>query len=131
MKSDQQKVPLRSPSAPILDLENGSTPPPIPPPIHPRSPTATVRPNNAMMLHSRTLSMPLLAANQQPVTDEEPPPVPVHMRKPETSMAIKERRAGIHSVYGNVPLFRNTPPPLVNFQTYISLRHFNLILNHF
>nr|SVE83747.1 EOG090X08VB [Daphnia pulex] len=112
-QSDQQKVPLRSPSAPILDLENGSTPPPIPPPIHPRSPTATVRPNNAMMLHSRTLSMPLLAANQQPVTDEEPPPVPVHMRKPETSMAIKERRAGIHSVYGNVPLFRNTPPPLV------------------
>nr|SVE84350.1 EOG090X08VB [Daphnia pulex] len=112
-QSDQQKVPLRSPSAPILDLENGSTPPPIPPPIHPRSPTATVRPNNAMMLHSRTLSMPLLAANQQPVTDEEPPPVPVHMRKPETSLAIKERRAGIHSVYGNVPLFRNTPPPLV------------------
>nr|SVE87474.1 EOG090X08VB [Daphnia similis] len=117
-QSDQQKVdlkvPLRSPSAPILDLENGSTPPPIPPPIHPRSPTATVRPNNALMLHSRTLSMPLLAAaNQQSTMEEEPPPVPVHMRKPETSTAIKERRAGIHSVYGNVPLFRNTPPPLV------------------
>nr|SVE88734.1 EOG090X08VB [Daphnia sinensis]SVE89978.1 EOG090X08VB [Daphnia sinensis]SVE91859.1 EOG090X08VB [Daphnia sinensis] len=117
-QSDQQKVdlkvPLRSPSAPILDLENGPTPPPIPPPIHPRSPTATVRPNNALMLHSRTLSMPLLAAaNQQSTTEEEPPPVPVHMRKPETSTAIKERRAGIHSVYGNVPLFRNTPPPLV------------------
>nr|SVE71144.1 EOG090X08VB [Daphnia similis] len=116
-QSDQQKVdlkvPLRSPSAPIMDLENGSTPPPIPPPIHPRSPTATVRPNNALMLHSRTLSMPLLAANQQVATEEEPPPVPVHIRKPETSMAIKERRAGIHSVYGNVPLFRNTPPPLV------------------
>nr|CAG4639312.1 EOG090X08VB [Daphnia magna]SVE83164.1 EOG090X08VB [Daphnia magna] len=116
-QSDQQKVdlkvPLRSPSAPILDLENGSTPPPIPPPIHPRSPTATVRPNNALMLHSRTLSMPLLAANQLAATEEEPPPVPVHMRKPETSTAIKERRAGIHSVYGNVPLFRNTPPPLV------------------
>nr|SVE75222.1 EOG090X08VB [Daphnia dolichocephala] len=116
-QSEQQKVGLnihlRSPSAPILDLDSGSTPPPIPPPIHPRSPTATVRPNNALMLHSRTLSMPLLAANQQAVTEEEPPPVPVHMRKPETSMAIKERRAGIHSVYGNVPLFRNTPPPLV------------------
>lgn len=117
------KVPQRSPSAPILDLENGSTPPPIPPPIHPRSPTATVRPNNAM-LHSRTLSMPLLVANQPLVAlsnpqqqialaDEEPPPVPVHMRKPETSMAIKERRAGIHSVYGNVQLFRSTPPPQV------------------
>lgn len=57
--------------------------------------------------------MPLLAANQLAATEEEPPPVPVHMRKPETSTAIKERRAGIHSVYGNVPLFRNTPPPLV------------------
>ena len=67
------------------------------------------------MLHSRTLSMPLLGTNQQSGTDEEQPPVPVHMRKPEISMAIKERRAGIHSVYGNVPLFRNTPPPLVNF----------------
>nr|CAG4637145.1 EOG090X08VB [Ceriodaphnia reticulata]SVE73033.1 EOG090X08VB [Ceriodaphnia reticulata] len=113
-QSDQQKVDSkispRSPSAPILDLENGSTPPPIPPPIHPRSPTATVRPNNAM-LHSRTLSMPQLVPNQQNISDEEPPPIPVHMRKPETSMAIKERRAGIHSVYGNVPLFRNTPPP--------------------
>ena len=107
------KIPLRSPSAPILDLENGSTPPPIPPPIHPRSPTATVRPNNAM-LHSRTLSMPQLVPNQQNATDDEPPPIPVHMRKPETSMAIKERRAGIHSVYGDVPLFRNTPPPQVN-----------------
>nr|CAG4647186.1 EOG090X08VB [Megafenestra aurita]SVE92487.1 EOG090X08VB [Megafenestra aurita] len=115
-QSDQQKVeckiPQRSPSAPILDLENGPTPPPIPPPIHPRSPTATVRPNNAM-LHSRTLSMPQLVPNNLHVNDEEPPPIPVHMRKPETSMAIKERRAGIHSVYGNVPLFRNTPPPQV------------------
>nr|CAG4651112.1 EOG090X08VB [Simocephalus serrulatus]SVE94335.1 EOG090X08VB [Simocephalus serrulatus] len=115
-QSDQQKVdgklPQRSPSAPLLDLENGSTPPPIPPPIHPRSPTATVRPNNAM-LHSRTLSMPQLVPNQLHANEEEPPPIPVHMRKPETSMAIKERRAGIHSVYGNVPLFRNTPPPQV------------------
>nr|CAG4641826.1 EOG090X08VB [Eurycercus lamellatus] len=119
-QSDQQKiegkVPLRSPSAPILDLENGPTPPPVvscppPPPIHPRSPTATVRPNNAM-LHSRAISMPQLV-NQQQVIDEEPPPVPVHMRKPETSSAIKERRAGIHSVYGNVPIFRNTQPPQV------------------
>lgn len=107
------KLPQRSPSAPLLDLENGSTPPPIPPPIHPRSPTATVRPNNAM-LHSRTLSMPQLVPNQLHANEEEPPPIPVHMRKPETSMAIKERRAGIHSVYGNVPLFRNTPPPQVN-----------------
>jgi hypothetical protein len=52
--------------------------------------------------------MPQLAPNQQPVnSDEEPPPVPVHMRKPETVNAIKERRAGIHSVYGNVPIFKN------------------------
>jgi hypothetical protein len=72
--------------------------------------------------------MPLLAANQQPVTDEEPPPVPVHMRKPETSLAIKERRAGIHSVYGNVPLFRNTPPPLVNFQNLYCIEAFQSYL---
>lgn len=108
------KIPLRSPSAPILDLDSGLTSA-IPPPIHPRSPTtATVRPNNAAMLHSRTLSMPQLVPNQI-ISEEEPPPVPVHMRKQETSMAIKERRAGIHSVYGNVPLFRNTPPPQVCF----------------
>ena len=101
-------MPHRSPSAPILDLENSPTPPPVPPPIHPRSPTATVRPNNAM-LHSRAISMPQLAPNQQPVNSDEepPPPVPVHMRKPETVNAIKERRAGIHSVYGNVPIFKN------------------------
>lgn len=59
--------------------------------------------------------MPQLIENQQEGSEEEPPPIPVHMRKPETSNAIKERRAGIHSVYGNIPMFRNTPPPQVTF----------------
>lgn len=84
----------------------------VPPPVQPRSPTAAVKPNNAM-LHSRTLSMPHLISKNQVHSDEEPPPVPVHMRKSETSAAIRERRHGVQSVYGNVPLTRNTPPPQV------------------
>nr|CAG4640994.1 EOG090X08VB [Eulimnadia texana] len=75
--------PHRSPSAPILDIpDDPPTPPSIPPPVHPRSPTAAVRPNNAA-LHQRAISMPQL--------------------KPSEVARIRERRAGIHTVYGNVP----------------------------
>merc|ERR1712071_724935 len=100
------RLPERSPSAPVLDIDISG--PLVPPPIHPRSPTATVRPNNAM-LHSRAISLPQLAPNQHHQDEEPPPPVPVHMRKPETSTVIRERRAGIHSVYGNVQMLRNNP----------------------
>nr|CAG4648032.1 EOG090X08VB [Moina brachiata]SVE93101.1 EOG090X08VB [Moina brachiata] len=112
-QSDQQKDPKgqqRSPSAPLLDLENGTSQVLVPPPVQPRSPTATVRPNNAM-LHSRTISMPHLVPKHPTQSEEEPPPIPVHMRKSETAAAIRERRNGVQSVYGNVPLARNTPPP--------------------
>merc|ERR1712071_265719 len=101
------KLPERSPSAPVLDVERCSAPN-IPPPIHPRSPTATVRPNNAM-LHSRAISLPQLIANPPQEDGEPPPPVPVHMRKPDASSAIRERRAGVQSVYGNMQMLRNTP----------------------
>ena len=101
------KLPERSPSAPVLDVDRCSAPS-VPPPIHPRSPTAAVRPNNAM-LHSRAISLPQLIANPSQEDGEPPPPVPVHMRKPEASTAIRERRAGVQSVYGNMQMLRNTP----------------------
>nr|CAG4642622.1 EOG090X08VB [Evadne anonyx] len=101
------KLPERSPSAPVLDVDRCSVPN-IPPPIHPRSPTATVRPNNAM-LHSRAISLPHLTAKPPQEDGEPPPPVPVHMRKPEASTAIRERRAGVQSVYGNMQMLRSTP----------------------
>nr|CAG4644917.1 EOG090X08VB [Leptodora kindtii] len=92
-QADQQKIgtilPQRSPSVPLLNVDNDPAPPlPVapPPPIHPRSPTATVRPNNAALQH-RAISMPQL---------------------PEISNGIRERRNGTRSVYGNVPLGRNS-----------------------
>nr|CAG4649468.1 EOG090X08VB [Scapholeberis mucronata]SVE93714.1 EOG090X08VB [Scapholeberis mucronata] len=117
-QSDQVtcKVPQRSPSAPILDLENGSTPPPIPPPIHPRSPTATVRPNNAM-LHSRTLSMPLLVANQPlslshpqqiALTDEEPPPIPMPIMGPPKPPRVVQPSGPQNNVITNGALMMRT-----------------------
>jgi hypothetical protein len=97
---------------------------PVPPPIHPRSPTATVRPNNAM-LHHRAISMPQLGGMtlsvQQPQNyDEDPPPappVPAHTRKTETSKAIREKRSGAHSVYGNIPNIRNNHPLVLPVST--------------
>lgn len=57
--------------------------------------------------------MPHLVPKHPTQSEEEPPPIPVHMRKSETAAAIRERRNGVQSVYGNVPLARNTPPPQV------------------
>nr|CAG4643321.1 EOG090X08VB [Ilyocryptus agilis] len=121
-KMDGTKVPLRSPSAPILDSDSTSSPAAAPPPpIHPRSPTATVRPNNALLLHSRAISMPQLMDQQVVGMTENdttaPPPIPVPMMGPPKPPRVVQAAAQQNNVITNGALMMRTRSEISTRQT--------------